>query len=40
LLLDMHARFQTMLIVVTHSRELANRFSLKYEMKGRHLERA
>jgi lipoprotein-releasing system ATP-binding protein len=40
LLLDMHARFQTMLIVVTHSRELANRFSLKYEMKGRHLERS
>jgi lipoprotein-releasing system ATP-binding protein len=40
LLLDMHARFRTMLIVVTHSRELANRFSLRYAMKGRHLERA
>ena len=40
LLLDMHARFKTILIVVTHSRELANRFSLRYEMKDRHLERA
>jgi lipoprotein-releasing system ATP-binding protein len=32
LLLDLHARFKTILIVVTHSATLAERFPIKYEM--------
>ena len=32
LLLELHARKQTILIVVTHSAELAGRFPLRYEM--------
>jgi lipoprotein-releasing system ATP-binding protein len=34
LLLDMHARRRTILIVVTHSAALAERFPVRYEMNG------
>jgi lipoprotein-releasing system ATP-binding protein len=34
LLLDLHARRQTMLVVVTHSAALAGRFPVRYEMSG------
>ena len=34
LLLDMHKRRQTILIVVTHSAALAERFAVRYEMSG------
>jgi lipoprotein-releasing system ATP-binding protein len=34
LLLDMHARQKTMLVVVTHSAPLAGRFPRRYEMSG------
>ena len=34
LLLDMHARRQTVLVVVTHSVALAERFQKRYEMSG------
>ena len=37
LLLELHAGQQTILIVVTHSTELAAHFSLRYEMRGQHL---
>ncbi|MBA3296585.1 MAG: ABC transporter ATP-binding protein [Acidobacteria bacterium] len=37
LLLDLHASLQTILIVVTHSAQLASRFQLRYEMSGRAL---
>jgi lipoprotein-releasing system ATP-binding protein len=39
LLLDLHARQQTMLIVVTHSAELASRFPIRYEMRDHGLKR-
>ncbi len=39
LLLELHAQQQTMLIVVTHSAELAARFPLRFEMKDRQLKR-
>ena len=38
LLLDLHARLQTILIVVTHSAALAERFPVRYEMNGGRLE--
>ena len=34
LLLDMHARLRTILIVVTHSAALAERFPMRYEVSG------
>jgi lipoprotein-releasing system ATP-binding protein len=34
LLLDMHARLRTILLVVTHSAALAERFAVRYEMSG------
>jgi len=34
LLLDMHARRRTILVVVTHSAALAERFPVRYEMSG------
>ena len=34
LLLDLHAARQTMLVVVTHSAALAERFPRRYEMNG------
>jgi len=34
LLLDLHARRKTILVVVTHSAALAERFSVRYEMNG------
>ncbi|MEO6213327.1 MAG: ABC transporter ATP-binding protein [Vicinamibacterales bacterium] len=37
LLLDLHASLQTILIVVTHSAQLAARFPLRYEMRARAL---
>jgi lipoprotein-releasing system ATP-binding protein len=39
LLLDLHARFKTILIVVTHSAALAERFPVRYEMNGGKLVR-
>lgn len=36
-LLDLHTSLQTILIVVTHSAQLASRFPLRYEMRGRAL---
>ncbi|MBX3277457.1 MAG: ABC transporter ATP-binding protein [Acidobacteria bacterium] len=39
LLIDLHARQQTILITVTHSAELASRFPVRYEMRQQHLER-
>ena len=38
LLLDLHARLKTILIVVTHSGGLAERFPVRYEMQGGRLE--
>jgi lipoprotein-releasing system ATP-binding protein len=38
LLLDLHRHRQTILVVVTHSRELAARFPIRYEMSGRTLK--
>jgi predicted ABC-type transport system involved in lysophospholipase L1 biosynthesis ATPase subunit len=37
LLLDLHARLQTILVVVTHSAELAARFRIRYEMLDQNL---
>jgi lipoprotein-releasing system ATP-binding protein len=34
-LLDLHTALHTILIVVTHSAQLASRFPLRYEMRGR-----
>ncbi len=34
LLLDLHAKRNTILIVVTHSAALAERFPVRYEMNG------
>ncbi len=39
LLIDLHRRQQTILIVVTHSAELASKFSTRYELKEQHLHR-
>jgi lipoprotein-releasing system ATP-binding protein len=39
LLLDLHARQQTILIVVTHSAALAERFAVRYELVGGELKR-
>ena len=39
LLLDLHARAKTILIVVTHSASLAERFPVRYEMNGGKLVR-
>ena len=38
LLLDTHRQSQTILIVVTHSNELAARFPQRFELKNQHLE--
>ena len=38
LLLETHRQSETILIVVTHSRELAARFSQGFELKNQHLE--
>ena len=38
LLLELHARQETILVVVTHSAELAARFPVRFEMSGRRLE--
>lgn len=38
MLLDIHRQANTILIVVTHSRELASRFPQRYELKNQHLE--
>ncbi len=38
LLLDLHRQRQTILIVVTHSIELASRFPIRYEMRDRRLQ--
>ena len=40
LLLELHARQQTMLIVVTHSATLAARFPLRYELRHANLHPA
>jgi lipoprotein-releasing system ATP-binding protein len=40
LLLDVHRESQTILIVVTHSAELAARFPQRFELKNQHLEEA
>jgi len=37
LLLELHERQQTMLVVVTHNRELAARFPVRYEMRDQRL---
>jgi lipoprotein-releasing system ATP-binding protein len=37
LLFDLHGRQETILVVVTHSAELAARFPLRYEIVGQHL---
>jgi lipoprotein-releasing system ATP-binding protein len=39
LLLELHGRRQTILIVVTHSAELAARFPIRFELRGQSLER-
>jgi lipoprotein-releasing system ATP-binding protein len=39
LLLTLHARSKTILIVVTHSAELASRFEQRYELLNHRLER-
>jgi lipoprotein-releasing system ATP-binding protein len=39
LLLDLHRRENTILIVVTHSAELASRFPIRFEFIDRHLQR-
>ncbi len=38
LLLDIHRQAETILIVVTHSHELAARFPQRFELKNQHLE--
>jgi lipoprotein-releasing system ATP-binding protein len=38
LLLDLHKRQQTILVVVTHNSELANRFPRRYELTDQHLQ--
>ena len=38
LLLDIHRQAETILIVVTHSRELAARFPQRFELRNQHLE--
>lgn len=40
LLLELHAQQQTILIVVTHSAELAARFPIRFEMRDRQLKRS
>ena len=40
MLLEIHAQAATILIVVTHSRELASRFPQRFEVKNQHLELA
>ncbi len=40
MLLDIHRQANTILIVVTHSAELAARFSQRFELKNQHLEPA
>jgi ABC-type lipoprotein export system ATPase subunit len=40
LLLDLHSAANTMLVVVTHSQQLAERFPVQYEMDGGRLRRA
>lgn len=40
LLIDMHKRLKTILLVVTHSRDVADRFEIRYRMNDGHLERA
>ena len=40
LLLDLHTRRNTTLVVVTHSAALAERFPVRYEMNGGRLNRA
>ncbi|MBM3774631.1 MAG: ABC transporter ATP-binding protein [Acidobacteria bacterium] len=39
LLLDLHKRQQTILVVVTHSLELAAKFTIRFELSGRKLVR-
>ncbi|MCW5979006.1 MAG: ABC transporter ATP-binding protein [Bryobacteraceae bacterium] len=39
LLLDLHARRQTILLVVTHSPRLAERFAIRFQLRGRRIER-
>ena len=38
MLLDIHAQAETILIVVTHSKELASRFPQRFELRSEHLE--
>ncbi len=40
LLLDLHRRQETILIVVTHSAELASKFPIRFEMRDRQLVRS
>jgi lipoprotein-releasing system ATP-binding protein len=40
LLLDLHAQYETILVVVTHSAALADRFPVRYEMDGGRLRHA
>lgn len=40
LLIDMHSRLKTILIVVTHSRDVAERFSIRYAMNDGQLKKA
>jgi len=40
LLIDMHKRLKTILLVVTHSRDVADRFEIRYRMNDGQLERA
>jgi ABC-type antimicrobial peptide transport system, ATPase component len=39
LLLELHSRQKTILVVVTHSVELASRFPVRYEMVERNIKR-
>jgi len=39
LLLDLHGRQQNILIVVTHSAQLASRFPIRFELSDRRLHR-
>jgi len=39
LLLELHQQQETILIVVTHSQELAQRFPVRFEMEDKHLKR-
>jgi ABC-type lipoprotein export system ATPase subunit len=38
MLMDVHRQAETILIVVTHSNELAARFPQRFQLKDRHLE--